>query len=214
MEATVSTCPLCAAEDRARLVDAVAYRDCGVCGMLAMHPDNLPTRDVQREQYELHENDPGDPRYRAFLDRLARPLIQRLQPGQRGLDYGCGPGPALVAMLSERGFPTVGYDPFFSPDPRPLQQTWDFITCTETVEHFHHPRQEFDRLARMLNPGGILAIMTRVLADDVDFATWFYRRDPTHVAFYRPQTLQWIADRHGWQLQRPHPDVAIYSSPG
>ena len=62
-------------------------------------------------------NDAG---YRRFLSKLADPLMARLAPGARGLDYGCGPGPALAAMLREAGHEVALYDPFFAPDPAPL----------------------------------------------------------------------------------------------
>ena len=39
-----------------------------------------------------------------FLGRLAEPLVERLDPGASGLDFGCGPGPALAAMLTRRGY--------------------------------------------------------------------------------------------------------------
>ena len=55
----------------------------------------------EKAQYDLHENDPNDPGYRAFLDRLAGPLDKRLAPHSHGLDFGCGPGPTLSVMLEE-----------------------------------------------------------------------------------------------------------------
>jgi hypothetical protein len=41
----------------------------------------------ERARYDEHENDPHDPAYRAFLERVAAPLAERLEPGARGLDY-------------------------------------------------------------------------------------------------------------------------------
>ncbi len=35
--------------------------------------------------------------------------------------------------------------------------------------------------------------MTGILEDDVAFPGWWYRKDFTHIAFYRPETLAWIA---------------------
>jgi hypothetical protein len=42
-------------------------------------------------------------------------------------------------MLAEAGHAMALYDPFFRPDPAALERDYDFITCTETAEHFHHP---------------------------------------------------------------------------
>lgn len=161
----------------------------------------------------LHENDIFDPAYRRFLSKLAVPLIARLTAGARGLDYGCGPGPALAAMLGESGHPMALYDPFFFPDTAPLSRQYDFITCTEVAEHFHQPAIEFDRLEDMLRPGGWLAVMTCFQTDDTAFENWHYRKDPTHVVFYRAETFVHIARLRGWSCTIPCKNVALMQRP-
>jgi hypothetical protein len=39
--------------------------------------------------------------------------------------------------------------------------------------------------------------------------TWHYRRDPTHVVFFREMTLRHIAQRFGWTCEIPIKDVAL-----
>ena len=206
------TCPLCAHSGCRPFSKAHGrrYLRCRDCRLTFLHPEDRLNRPEERARYETHENDPADAGYRSFLDRLAEPLIARLDPGMRGLDYGSGPGPTLSLMMTERGFETVNFDPFFAPDPAPLSETWDFVTCTETAEHFFHPGAEFRTLKGLLRRPGWLAIMTRLLDDDEAFETWWYARDPTHVSFYREETLTWIARAHGWALERPHPTVALF----
>ena len=111
-------------------------------------------RDAEHAFYRTHENDPDDPGYRRFLARLATPLLDRLPARSRGLDYGCGPGPALAAMLREAGHAVALYDALFFPDPSVFGARYDFIACSETVEHFHDPAGQFDRLGALLSPGG------------------------------------------------------------
>lgn len=106
------------------------------------------------------------------------------------------------------------YDPLFRPDAAALEDRYDFITCTETAEHFHRPAEEFARFDRMLRPGGWLALMTRFLADDAGFADWRYRRDPTHVVFYKEATFRHVAGRFGWSCELLPPDVALMRKPG
>lgn len=173
-------------------------------------PAQRPIAAAEQAQYALHRNDPDDCRYRGFLARLAEPLLERLPPRQYGLDYGCGPGPALAAMLSEAGHRIALYDPFFQPDPAVLERRYDFITCTEVWEHFHRPAAEFARLHALLEPGGWLGVMTRLQTDDSRFANWHYRRDPTHVVFYRAATLHDIARRFGWACEILAPDTALF----
>jgi 2-polyprenyl-3-methyl-5-hydroxy-6-metoxy-1,4-benzoquinol methylase len=194
-------------------VDRRRYHRCRHCRLTFLAPEQLPDPETELATYRLHQNDPDDPRYRAFLARLTEPLLPHLRPGMVGLDYGCGPGPAIAPMLAPHGLAVVGYDPFFRRDGAALARSYDFITCTEVVEHFHAPGRELARLDRLLRPGGVLGVMTLMLEDDAGFARWWYRRDPTHVSFYRPETMAWIAARFGWQLELPGPTVALFAKP-
>jgi len=207
-----SACPLCGGSDVHELANVRGrpYFTCATCGLVHLLPSLRLGAEAERAHYETHRNEVTDAGYRAFLGRLAEPLMERLAPSARGLDYGSGPGPALAAMLGERGFPTAVFDPFFAPDVAPLLDTYDFVTCTEAFEHFFRPGDELLRLGRLLRPGGILAVMTEVLDEGVDFETWWYRRDPTHVSFYRPRTLEWIATSRGWSLESPGRNVLLF----
>ena len=194
-------CTLCRhpAQPFAR-VDGRDYFRCPTCRLTFEDPATLPDKDTEKAQYDLHDNNPADAGYRGFLAQLADPLCDRLSPGQQGLDFGCGPGPALAQMLNERGFPCRTYDPIYAPDPAPLDQQYDFVTCTEVVEHLHRPAREWQQFARLVKPGGWLGIMTRWLIDDAAFDRWHYRRDPTHVCFWQPDTFAWLAREQGWQV--------------
>lgn len=207
----IPSCPVCE-RARARRFVAVEQRQywrCDRCLATFLDSTQLPAPELEVAQYRLHENDPDDPGYRGFLDRLARPLLDRLPPGREGLDYGCGPGPALAAMLAEAGHSVSLYDPFFQADPSVLQRHYDFITCTEAVEHFHHPAREFQKLNTLLKPGAWLGIMTNFQTDDGAFANWHYRRDPTHVVFYREATFRQLARDFGWDCEIPCANVAL-----
>ena len=205
------SCPLCRklAAEHFLTVDRRDYWRCQHCALRFLDRHQLPARQKEFEHYLNHDNGLEDVGYRRFLWKLAGPLLERLDPGLQGLDYGCGPGPALATMLREAGHEMALYDPFFRPDPAPLRQTYDFITCTEAAEHFHDPAREFDHLNRLLRPGGWLAVMTCFQNDDAAFAQWHYRRDPTHVVFYRETTLRKIAALQGWTCEVPVKDVAL-----
>jgi hypothetical protein len=105
------------------------------------------------------------------------------------------------------------FDLFFFPDTKPLDDFYDFITCTETIEHLYQPAETFARFDRMLRPGGWMAVMTCFLSDDNLFTSWHYRRDPAHVVFYRAATLRRIANRYGWSREIPVKDVALMQKP-
>jgi hypothetical protein len=205
------TCPLCSSTKTHffSLAYRRTYLECDDCGLVFLRPEDLLSSDAERLHYSTHENDPHDLRYRQFLDRLAIPLLERLTPGTQGLDFGSGPGPTLSLMLQERGFPTQIYDPFFAPDKSLLEFQYDFITATEVVEHFHHPGIEFRRLDSLLKTNGHLGIMTEIWRDDRPFEKWHYPRDPTHVSFYRPRTMDWIAKSFLYDLEIPARNVVL-----
>lgn len=209
-------CPVCAATALGHLIttgDGRRYARCRICEATCLHPSHWPDARSERAHYDLHENDPDDVGYRRFLSRVAEPLLARVPDGCDGLDYGCGPGPALAAMLEEAGHQVALYDPFYAPDPSVLSRTYDFVTCTETAEHFHDPATEFARLRRRVRPGGILALMTCFQTDDARFERWHYRLDPTHVVFYREATFRHLAETWGWTIDVPHKDVVILTRP-
>ncbi len=186
-------CPLCGAPD-AEFFHRDEHREylrCGACRLVYVPPRYFLDLEAERAEYLLHENDPADAGYREFLSRLATPLLSRLAPGSRGLDFGCGPGPALVAMLREAGHEVAQYDPFFFPDRTPLSRRYDFITATEVVEHLHRPGEELERLWALLRPGGWLAVMTKLVIDAQAFANWHYKNDLTHVSFFSTDTWCW-----------------------
>ena len=194
-------------------VDARDYWRCECCQASFLDTRQLPVAEAEHEHYLTHENTTDDPGYRRFLAKLATPLLERLGSGQSGLDFGCGPGPALAAMFREAGHAVALYDPCFQPDRMVLTKSYDFITCTEVVEHLHRPADVFDQLGTLLRPGGWIGVMTCFQTDDDRFATWNYRRDPTHVVFYREATMRAVAAVRGWSCEIPVKDVALMQKP-
>ncbi|WP_309045908.1 class I SAM-dependent methyltransferase [Marinobacter sediminicola] len=186
------------------------YLRCPRCSATIMARKSWLGPDEERAVYELHDNDPGDTGYRSFLEKLALPMLERIQPGASGLDFGCGPGPALAEMMREAGMEVALFDPIFHPAESALSRQYDFITCTEVVEHLHHPAKVFRQLDGLLKPGGWLGVMTCFQTCDDRFDKWHYRRDPTHVVFYREATLKVVAQRMGWTMTVPCKDVAMF----
>lgn len=209
------TCPVCCEPEPAPYFTSANqyYWRCPVCQAVFLDPACLPDPAAELARYQKHQNDPADPGYRRFLERLARPLLARLGPAQTGLDYGCGPTPLLGSILAAAGHSVRSYDPFFAPDPAALTGHYDFITCAEVFEHFHQPAVELCRLDRLLRPTGWLGVMTRLLTPGQNFATWHYRRDPTHVVFYTAATFRHIAARFGWTCDFAAPDVVLLHKP-
>ncbi len=202
-------CPLCKSSkvqdfhnDRQR-----DYYRCTLCRLVFVPPDQRLGRLEEKAVYDLHQNDPADQGYRQFLSRIFFPLIERIETNATGLDFGSGPGPALPQMLFEEGYTTEMYDPFYANNVELLERSYDFITCTETVEHFYHPAREFDLLFSLLKPGGWLGIMTKLVINQRAFSTWHYKNDRTHVCFFSRETFSWLADRYRSKIESIAKDV-------
>ena len=205
-------CPLCTSRDPSRLavIDSKNYWRCWVCSLTFLSPEHHLDSDSEHSRYKTHRNSPQDLGYIKFLSRLTDYLVPRLSRGAKGLDYGSGPGPTLSVMLEGKGFPMEIYDPFFSPDASVLKDQYEFVTCTETAEHFHQPANDFERLDRLLKKGGLLGVMTEMLEPEASFPDWYYHRDPTHVSFYQRSTMEWIANRFRWKAEVPHRNVTLF----
>ncbi|WP_148254459.1 class I SAM-dependent methyltransferase [Aidingimonas lacisalsi] len=209
------SCPLCHRDDTAHY-HRDKWRDywqCRYCELVFVPPSQQLSPTEEKAIYDRHENAIDDAGYRRFLSRLADPLLARLPPGASGLDFGCGPGPALAAMLIERGVDMRLYDPFYAPDRRVFEHCYDVITASEVVEHLSAPGSELERLAARLRPGGWMGIMTKRVASRKAFAGWHYTRDLTHVAFFSETTFHWLAGHLEMQVEFPAADVALLQKP-
>ncbi len=102
------------------------------------------------------------------------------------------------------------YDYFYAHDPAVFQQSYDFITATEVVEHLHAPSTILPQLWTLLKPGGYLGLMTKLVRDQKAFTTWHYKNDLTHVCFFSTFTFEWLADQWHAELEFFHNDVMVF----
>lgn len=179
------------------------------CKLVFVLPENRLSPDVEKSRYDLHNNDPNDPRYRNFLNRLFIPIREKLKAGSHGLDFGSGPGPTLSIMLEEAGHQVSLYDSFYAPDLKVFGRQYDFITASEVIEHLHEPLSEMERLWTCLKPGGWMGIMTTRLPAPEAFHNWYYKNDDTHVCFYSLETFEWLAEHLGAKMEDASPEVVL-----
>jgi hypothetical protein len=205
-------CPLCAGAEVAdyHRDQRRAYLQCLDCQLVFVPQRFHLSADQEKAEYDLHENDPRDPDYRSFLNRLAEPLLERLEPQSQGLDFGCGPGPCLSLMLEESGHSVALYDLYYANYPALFKVQYDFITATEVVEHLVRPLVELETLWGLLKPGGQLAMMTKLVAGPEKFASWHYKSDPTHISFFYEATFNYLGERWGSAPEFIGADVIIF----
>lgn len=204
------SCPLCRsthnafyAADKQR-----EYWQCAQCALVFVPSHFYLSAMLERAQYDLHENN-DDAGYRAFLNRLAQPLLLRIKPESVGLDFGCGPGPVLATMLKAAGHNMDLFDIFYQPDSSVFSRQYDFITATEVIEHLRNPHDELARLWSCLRPGGYLGLMTKLVKDKTAFVNWHYKIDPTHVCFYSVDTFQYLANSLAANVEFVAADVIV-----
>jgi len=205
-------CPLCGSsgaatfhEDRFR-----PYLVCAVCALVYVPARWHVSAEEARKRYDKHQNNPADAGYRQFLSRLVDVMVPQLSLGARGLDFGSGPGPAMSILFMERGFVVKNYDPFYAHDGRLLDATYDFVACSETVEHFTEPKKDWDILVRRVRPGGLLGVMTERRENVADFSRWRYINDKTHVGFYAKHTMEWLAAQYNLRAEFVLPSVVLF----
>jgi len=204
-------CPLCSGDDINPFYedDNRIYLSCLNCKLVFVPKCYWLSTEDEKATYDLHENDPTDPRYRLFLSRLVAPLVEKLDSNQKGLDFGCGPGPTLSVLLEAQGQQVDLYDPFYYSDPSAFHKKYDFICATEVVEHLRDPKREFVALFNMLKRGGWLGIMTKLVTDQYAFRQWHYIRDMTHICFYSQRTFDYLAQRFNADLDVVANDVIL-----
>ncbi|ABM01648.1 class I SAM-dependent methyltransferase [Shewanella amazonensis] len=209
------SCSLCGgndlylfAEDRRR-----PYYRCRCCALVQVPAPFHLSAEEEKAEYDKHDNGEDSPGYRSFLSRTLTPLLPRLNPGDKGLDYGCGAGALLAKMAAEQGFEFAAYDLYYFPDRAVLTDRYQCVTLTEVIEHVADARALLDELSSLLAPGALLAIMTKRVLSAEAFGRWHYKNDPTHINFYSDETFAWIAAERGWALEIVDKDVVFLRSP-
>ena len=186
---------------------------CVACGLVFVPQRYHLSSDAEKANYDSHQNSPLDSGYRLFLTRLSVPLLERLTPQSKGLDFGSGPGPTLSVMLEEAGHSVALYDLYYADEPAVLERQYDFITCTEVIEHIAQPRMVLEKLWTLLEPGGYLALMTKQVTDQTSFTRWHYKNDLTHISFFSRQAFDYLGASWGVDPLFIGADVIIFRRP-
>ena len=205
-------CPLCGGHSIAayHADQRRDYLQCPLCGLVFVPAYQQLSQQDEKAIYDQHQNCADYQGYRQFLKRLIDPLLDRLEAGSQGLDFGCGPGPTLSVMMEEQGHIMALYDLYYANNPAALERQYDFITSTEVIEHLAHPGAELQRLWSLLAPGGYLGLMTKQVKDRKSFANWHYKNDLTHISFFARQTFAYLGRQWGSTPEFLGADVIIF----
>lgn len=176
---------------------------CRECELIFKDEEAIITEERELKVYQQHNNTEENLGYVAmfqdFIDKTITPNADRIETA---LDFGSGPNPVLAGILEKNGIKTDHYDKFFSPQKVYQDKRYDLITSTEVLEHISDIQGVMRLFSDHLNPNGYLALMTQFHDNDQEaYLKWWYRRDPTHILFFRPKSFDLLARQHGFTLR-------------
>ncbi|MEG1580919.1 MAG: class I SAM-dependent methyltransferase [Bacteroidaceae bacterium] len=170
-----------------------------------------------------------------MLGHKARLVIRTLRKLARGklLDIGAGTG-YFANEMAERGWEVTaaekseqarafaqkefGLHTLSPEDLQTLDDTsFDAITMWHVMEHIEHLNEEWEMLYRLLKPKGclVIAVPNCSSADATLYKQYWAAYDvPRHLWHFTPDTMQRIAETHGFRMVRrePMPMDAFYIS--
>lgn len=181
----------------------LSYFHCKSCDLIFLNPEQRLDHQQEKQRYLKHENNVLDLGYQKFAAGLHKIILENVTVASVGLDYGSGKDSAISYMLSQSGYAIRKFDPYFLNDSEALGENfYDYIVVCEVAEHFYKPKAEFFKLKSYLKNNGSLFVMTSLVTDQINFETWSYRRDSTHVCFYSKNTCDFIKDFFGFKHMR------------
>ncbi|MFP5439673.1 MAG: class I SAM-dependent methyltransferase [Bacteroidia bacterium] len=193
-------CPLCSGSSTTYHIQKEReFLQCSLCLSVFLNPKDYLSIEEELKHYNFHNNNPEDVRYRNFLSPVTNRILTDFGKQHEGLDFGSGTGSPIVKVLGDNGYNISQFDLFYHNHPEVLKKQYDYISCTETAEHFKDPYTEFKQLRNMLKTKSKLYVMTDRFNPNRDFGTWFYKTDPTHVFLYSDEAFEWIQKEFGFK---------------
>lgn len=190
-------CPLCQNESTIFYKDI--YYKCSCCKAIFKKPDLHLKGEDEKNIYDKHVNISTDIRYQNFLSPITNSVLKDFSSNSKGLDFGCGKDSAIIKVLSDNKYEIDGYDIFYKNDKSLLEQTYNYITSSEVIEHFQNPKKEFILFKKLLKKNGALYLMTEIYNETIDFEKWYYKNDPTHIFLFQKETFLWIKENFGFK---------------
>ena len=174
------------------------YYKCNNCLSVMMDSSDYLSEEAEKNRYLTHNNDVEDKGYQEFVSPIVQAIKNEYNKQHIGLDFGAGTGPVITSLLEKDDYNVNLYDPYFYPNREKLLREYDYIICSEVMEHFYNPYEEFEKLFNLLKSNGTLFCMTSLYDENIDFHNWSYKDDETHVFFYHEKALKWIEREFGF----------------
>ncbi|ASV12620.1 SAM-dependent methyltransferase [Leptospira santarosai] len=222
------TCPCCQKNDWKFLYRS-AFKNynipiylCSVCGLQTQYPRPKPSELYTEEYYSGNADfSYRDERQTEEFDRYVWKAriknIQKFKPKGEFLDIGCSFG-GFLNCAKEAGFEVTGvvncrysaevaksrgfkvHQGEFLDADLP-ENFFDVITLVEVIEHLSEPDRVFQKLRRILKPGGLLLLQTANFEglQAIDAGSSYHYYLPGHFYYYSESNLKKILDRSGFR---------------
>lgn len=187
----------------------IEYKDrsfykCTHCGSILLDTSHYLEFNNEKERYDKHSDDIENEGYQQFVNPILEAVKLTFSETDHGLDYGCGKTAIIENLLKRKQYSIVGYDPIYFSNQEVLTTQYNYITCCEVAEHFYYPKHEFSKLSQLLLPDGKLFLKTYLFKDTIDFKSWWYKNDPTHVIFYTETAMKFIKKMYNFSDLKFH----------
>jgi SAM-dependent methyltransferase len=225
-------CPLCGAPERrpALVKHGWPVVRCASCALVYVdaQPDRNALERVYDEGYytgEAYVDYVGERDERIASARTQAGRLARQHPGGRLLDVGCAAGFFLEAAgehyevtgveLSEWaarharetfGHHVVTGDLFDGAFPN---RHFDVVTMWDVIEHLADPVAALTEVARVIRPGGLLALSTGNVEGPLarhDLNGWGLMGPPWHLFYFSPKTIEHLLNATGFEVNRIYLD--------
>ena len=226
-------CLVCANTRHVRFRQERGYEilQCSGCGLRFLHPQPTAAEldAFYAEQY-FRSGDSVSTGYDSYAEEAAnwratfRDRLKHLpapRPGQRLLDVGAAAG-YFVEQARAAGWNAEGVEPSrwaaaYARDQlrQPVREatlesaefpsgTFDVVTLWEVIEHLADPRAFLAEVARVLKPGGLIALSTPdagSTAAKLSGSRWLgWRKIPEHLFFFDRPALTRLFDQSGFDV--------------
>lgn len=174
---------------------AKIYHKCARCDYIFLDEFFYVDNDREKKNYDKHDNSFDSLGYvKMFEDLIGDFIANDSKNIKTALDFGCGRGAVLSALLEKNSITCDVYDKFYFPQKIYENKKYDLIVSTEVIEHLSHPIEVLQELLSHIKEGGYLLLMTIFHpSNDDEFFKWWYIRDITHIGFFNLKTFEYIA---------------------
>lgn len=206
----MTKCPLCHENESNIFYTELnkTYYQCSNCELIFLDRNQLCSSRAEKERYQLHNNSELSDGYKNFLYKIINPVLNLVPKEALGLDFGSGPYPMMGKLLKKEGIQVEEYDLYFKPMDFE-DKHFDFIIACEVIEHFRDPKEQFDLIDSILNAKGYLFIQTSLYTKEIDFKSWHYRSDITHISFFTKRSIEFLARNYQYEIHSVNKSVII-----